>query len=458
MTGVHSTGAPAAGGYTLLDHALRTLRFAIPIMLARAGSLILVTVDTVMTGRAGAEELAHYGLSLAPFVFLMVLGIGLLIGVVILTAQRDGAGRPESCGAVWRNGMALAGGLGLLGGLLLLAGEPVFLLLGQSPTMAAGAAEALAMSAVGLPAILLYIATVFFLEGIGRPAPGMVVALSANLVNAGLNWLLIEGQWGLPAMGASGAALATSLTRWLMFAVLAVYVLKMAGNRRYGVRGGLKDTEETARKLFRLGAPLAITTALEVGAFSMVATFAGRMGETNMAGYQVAMNVVTLVFMLSLGFAGATSVRVANAVGRGDSSGIRLAGWMGSGLDLTLMVLLALAIWAAPGPLAAFYTDDPAVQAVAIAGLAVITVMILVDGTQVVLLSATRAMGDVLVPMGIYAVTLWIIGVPLAFVLGVQAGFGVVALFGSMTLALALTSVSLALRFHVIARRGVRPI
>jgi MATE family multidrug resistance protein len=131
---------------------------------------------------------------------------------------------------------------------------------------------------------------------------------------------------------------------------------------------------------------------------------------------------------------------------------------MGSGLDLTLMVLLALAIWAAPGPLAAFYTDDPAVQAVAIAGLAVITVMILVDGTQVVLLSATRAMGDVLVPMGIYAVTLWIIGVPLAFVLGVQAGFGVVALFGSMTLALALTSVSLALRFHVIARRGVRPI
>ena len=458
MTAVRSAGLPPPGGYTLAGHVARTLLFAIPIMLARAGSLILVTVDTVMTGRVGAEELAHYGLSLAPFIFIMVVGIGLLVGVVILTAQRDGAGRPESCGAVWRNGMVLGGALGLFGGLLLLAGEPLFLLLDQSPTMAAGAAEALAMSAVGLPAVLLYIATVFFLEGIGRPTPGMVVALSANLVNAGLNWLLIEGNWGLPAMGASGAALATSLTRWLMIAVLAVYVFEMPGNRRYGVRGGLKDTEETARKLIRLGAPLAAMTALEVGAFALVSTFAGRLGEINMAGYQVAMNVVTLVFMLSLGFAGATSVRVANAVGRGDRSGVLTAGWVASGLDLGLMVLLGLALWAAPGPVAAFYTDDAAVRAVAMAGLAVITVMIVVDGTQVVLVSAVRAMGDVLVPMGIYGFTLWVIGVPLAFMLGVEGGYGVPALFGSMALALGLASLALALRFHVIGRRGARPL
>ncbi len=458
MTAVRSTGVPPPGGYTLASHVSRTLLFALPIMLARAGSLILVTVDTVMTGRAGAEELAHYGLSLAPFIFIMVLGIGLLVGVVILTAQRDGAGRPESCGVVWRNGMFLGGALGLFGGLLLLAGEPLFLLLGQSPTMAAGAAEALAMSAIGLPAILLYIATVFFLEGIGRPTPGMVVALSANLVNIGLNWLLIEGNWGLPAMGASGAALATSLTRWLMIAVLAVYVFRMPGNRRYGVRGGLKDTEETARKLIRLGAPLAAMTALEVGAFALVSTFAGRLGEINMAGYQVAMNVVSLVFMLSLGFAGATSVRVANAVGRGDRSGVLVAGWTASGLDLVLMVLLGLALWAAPGPVAAFYTDDPAVRAVAMAGLAVITVMIVVDGTQVVLVSAVRAMGDVLVPLCIYGFTLWIIGVPLAFWLGVEGGYGVPALFGSMALGLGLASLALALRFHIIGRRDLRPL
>ena len=190
MTSVRSGQAPPAGGYGLSQHIARTLRLAIPAMLARAGMLILITVDSVMTGRAGAAELAHYGLSMAPFLVIMVFGIGLLAGTPILTAQRHGADRPETCGAIWRVGLVMGGALGLVGGLALLAGEDLFLLFGQSPDMAAGAAAALSMHALGLPAVLLYLATIFFLEGISRPVPGMVIALSVNLLNAGLNWLL----------------------------------------------------------------------------------------------------------------------------------------------------------------------------------------------------------------------------------------------------------------------------
>ena len=91
------------------------------------------------------------GLSLAPFMILMVVGIGMLAGTPILTAQRDGAGQCETCGAIWHVGLLLAGGMGVIGGLLLLAGEPLFLALEQSPAMAAGAASALTMHALGLP-------------------------------------------------------------------------------------------------------------------------------------------------------------------------------------------------------------------------------------------------------------------------------------------------------------------
>ena len=458
MMSVRSGQAPPAGGYSLSQHILRTLRLAVPAMLARAGMLILITVDSVMTGHAGTADLAHYGLSTAPFLVLMVFGIGLLAGTPILVAQRDGAGRPATCGAVWRVGLVLAGTLGVLGGLALLAGEPLFLMLGQSPAMAAGAGAALSMLAFGLPAVLLYLATIFFLEGISRPVPGMVIALSVNLLNAGLNWLFIEGHGGFPAMGAEGAALATSITRWVMFAAAAAYVLTMRDAERFGVRGSLRGQEETIRKALRLGAPLAMTTGLEVGAFALIATFAGRLGEAAMAGYQASMNVTSLAFMLSIGLAAATAVRVANAVGRDDSKGMTRAAWTGIGLTLALMLVLGIGLWNLPGPVAAIYSDDPAVRAITLAALAVVALMIVVDGAQAVLSSAARAIGDVLVPLAIFALTFWGVGVPLAYWMGLGAGYGVPGLMAAMTLALSLAAIALALRFHLIARHGPRPL
>ena len=208
--------------------------------------------------------------------------------------------------------------------------------------MASGAASALAMHALGLPAMMLFLATTFFLEGISKPSPGMAVALSANIANVGLNWLLIEGHMGAPEMGASGAALATAITRWIMLAVILVYVFRMPSARHFGVLDYFRIEPEAARKSFRLGAPLGATTGFEVAAFSLVATFAGQLGEVAMAGYQAAMNVVALIFMLSLGLAVATAVRVANAVGRGDHRGIAFAAWVGLSLNVILMVVLGI--------------------------------------------------------------------------------------------------------------------
>lgn len=420
--------------------------------------MILVTVDSVMTGHAGARELAHYGLSLAPFRIVMVVGIGLLAGTPVLVAQRHGADRPEDCAAVWRVGLMIGGALGLFGGLAMQVGEPLFLVFGQSPDMAAGAAGALAMHALGLPAMMLFLATTFFLEGISRPSPGMVVALGANFLNAALNWLLIEGHLGVPAMGASGAALATAITRWVMLAALLAYVFNMPAARSFGVLDSFQIELEVLRKSIGLGAPLGVTTGLEVAAFALVASFAGRLGEVAMAGYQAAMNVVALVFMLSIGLAVATAVRVANAVGRGDRRGIAVAAWIGLGLNILLMVILGTIVALDPGLVAALYTDDPRVLVVAAAGIRVVAAMLLVDGARAVLTSAARAAGDVIVPMVIYAVAFWFIGVPISYYYGLHLEMGVPWLLGCMGIALAIAAITLGMRFQFIVRRGIRPI
>ena len=246
-------------------------------MASRAGLLVMAAVDTVMAGRAGTGELAYYGIAVMPQLALLLVGIGGLMGTVVLTAQTDGAGHPERCGPIWRLALLNALGLGTLSALLLLPGEALLLLLGQDPAIAAGGGRVLAMFALGMPAILMYSATTLFLEGLGRSVPGMAVMALANLVNLGLNWLLMFGPWEL---GAAGAALATSLTRWFMLAALAGYVLLMPGRERYRIRllAPLAGHWRIEARLLRLGWPMALSFGLETGAFFAAATFAGWQG------------------------------------------------------------------------------------------------------------------------------------------------------------------------------------
>jgi MATE family multidrug resistance protein len=459
MTAVPETRkVPLQAPLPLSQHIRRHLRLAVPVMLARAGVIIMISVDSVMTGRAGAAQLAHYAISLAPHMTLLVLGIGVLVGTIVLTAQADGAGQTEECGLIWSTSLRIGAVLGALTGLVLLWGEPILLLLGQGPELARGGGRALVMFGAGMPAMLMYIATTFFLEGIGRPKAGMLVALSANLLNAALNWVLIYGHLGAPEMGAAGAALATTITRWVMLAALVGYAVTMADGARYGVRAVASSRLSVVRKVFRIGAPLSVAIGLETACFSTIATFAGRLGEVPLAGYQIALNVVTFVFILAIGLSTATSVRVANAVGRGDRQGMAMAGWTGVGLVACVMLAAGAVIFLLDAEIAGFYSTEAAVLEVAVPALAVAALIVAVDGTQAVLLGALRGTGDVLLPTLSYALAFWLVAVPAAYVFGLKGDAGIEGLLWSMFAGLCCALVLLAWRFALVARRPVNRI
>ena len=242
-----SLDRPADG---IAQHVRETVRLAVPVMLARCGLIIMITVDTLMVGRSGGAELAHFAIAYAPQITMLTVGIGLLVGTVVLTAQAVGAGRHALAGRIWRLALLVGGSLGCVYAVALLYGEAILLALGQTPGLAAAGGRVTAMWAVGMPGLLLYVATSSFLEGISRPKPGMVIMLGANLLNAGLNWAMVFGHLGLPAMGAEGAVLGTSITRWVMFAAILAYVLRMPrsrGLRRLGAaRRPLRADAEAA--------------------------------------------------------------------------------------------------------------------------------------------------------------------------------------------------------------------
>lgn len=435
-----------------LDHVVRTLRLAFPVMLARAGILVMVAVDTAMTGHYGATDLAYYGLGLAPQIVILMTGIGLLIGTMVLTAQADGAGELSACGRIWRLGLMLAATIGVALLFVCQTGPLFYTAVGQSADFAAGAGAVMAMFGLGIPALFLHAVTSFFLEGISRPLPGMLVMLGANIANAFLNWVFIFGNLGAEALGAEGAALATTIVRWLMFLSLAVYVLAMKDHSRYGLRGPITDAAGILQRLLAIGLPLAFAHGLEAGAFASLTLFAGLLGTVTLGGFQVAMNLVAIVFMLALGFSTAASVRVGNAVGRGDALGTRRAGWVAVALAVAVMATFTVVLAAFPRQFAAIYSNDPLIVASAIPTITVAAMVLIVDGAQGVLVGALRGLADVAVPSLAYLLALWGLMVPLAYVYGVQREGGGPALMFALFVGLTVLTVMLGFRFAQVTR------
>jgi len=444
---------------SLSGQMLATARLAAPIIMARAGMLVLAAVDTAMTGRAGAGELARFGLGLAPQLSLMVIGVGALMGTGVLVSQAWGAGERRRCGGIWRVAVLHAGGLGLIMAGLCLLGEAFLTLIGQEPELAKGAGRVLAQFGWSMPALLMYVASVSFLEATGRTRPGMVVMILANLLNLGLNWLLIYGHLGLPALGAEGAAIATSIVRWAMFAMIVGYILLALPDRAdLGVFGGAPDAAAHGRKIRRLALPLGLAQAVETTAFMAVMMIAGFLPRLDLAGYQVAMNILSVVFMCAIGLAIATAVQVGHAVGRGDAAGIRLAGWGGLAVVLVAMSLLGLGLATFGERIAGIYTVDPQVVARARAALSVAAVFLLFAGGQAVLMAASRGLGDIKVPLLVQGISFWLVGVPAADLIGRQMGLGPTGLMLGLLTGVILSSVCLFWRFGAISRRPLRRI
>ncbi len=452
------SSSPAGPAVGLADHVRQTVRLAIPVMLARCGFIIMVTVDTVMTGQVSAQMLAHYGISMAPHITVLVVGIGLMAATTILTAQARGSRRDREIGAIWRTALVIAIVLGILAGTLLSFGEEILLLLGQSNDLALHGGAAVRAFAYGMPGLFLFLACAFLLEGIGRPQIGMVITLSGNLVNAAVNWLLIEGHWGFPEMGAAGAAMGTTVTRWTMFAAALFYILVLMPDRDYFRLLGRSLPLRVAVKQLKLGLPLALSVGLQTAALAALATFAGWLGDNQLAAFQIANNVVAFLFMLSIGMANATSVRVANAVGRLDQAGRVTAGLTGLGLILCLQVSVALFIELFPGPLARVYTSEEAVLALALPTFVWVGFTIVADGSQAVLQGALRAMGEVWVPLALYVASYWLFMVPLGYLLANRWGWGVEGLLAALFLGYAVAAGAMALRFRTMSLREVRPL
>ncbi|MBL8708235.1 MAG: MATE family efflux transporter [Rhodospirillaceae bacterium] len=448
-----SPSTPSDGFTGLGHHVRRTIALAAPVMAARAGLVIMFSVNAVFCGWQGKETLAAFGAAAVPQATLLVVGVGLLIGTIIKTAQADGAGRFADCGRALRCGLTIAAGTGLLWLLISWPAEQWLRWLGQPEATIVEGGAALRILSYSLPGILMFTACSFFLEGINRPWPGVAIALGGNLVNLALNWVFVPGNLGAPEMGAAGSALATAIARWIMLAAAFAYIVNMRERDKYAAMPIFSFDPEVLRQLLRLGIPLAFAIGTETGCFNFMIVMAGWLGTVELATMYAAINFTSFVYMLTLGLSTAASVRVGNAIGRQSAIDMRRAGWVATGLECIVMGLLAAFTVALAPSIAGLYSQDAGVLALLTAALILTALLFIADGLQGVLMGALRGAADTLFPTIVYIVSFAIVGIPMGYVLGYRLEMGVPALIWSLIAALSVATLGLGWRFHVIGRK-----
>lgn len=411
------------------------LRLSLPVIVARSGIITMGVVDIAFLGRAGAEQVAYMTIA-GMFIGTIIVGsIGLMVGTMVEAAHAFGAGDEREAGRVWRRSLPYALAVGVIGALLCLLGEPFYRLTGQDPEIARGGARVLLIFGLCMPGTTLFVTTTFFLEAVKRPVPGMVTILLANGLNALLNWIFVFGHWGAPALGAEGSALATAATRCVMALGLIGYVLAMPGHGRFAVRERPAHPWSEAKRARHLGYASGASYGFEAAAFGSMSLFAGWLGPLQLAGWGIAINVMSLVFMTAVGLGVGTAVRVGHARGRGDRREMETAGWLGLAVNSVAMGMACLGFWLLPETLAAIFTDDPALLAVGAAMLAMAAWVMVADGGQGVMLSAVRGAGDAWVPTALHFAAYFGVMIPGAWLMAFPLGLGATGLFLAILIA-----------------------
>lgn len=437
----------------LRRHATSLIRLAVPVMVARAGLLVMAAVDTAMVGHYSAAQLAAFGLASSPSGVLVTTGVGLLTGTIVMTAQALGAARHLECGAVWRRSLPYALAIGLIFLVVSQAGVDFLRLTGESPALAEEGGRIIAILGFGVPGAMLFTTTALFLEGIKRPLPGMIVMIGANVMNLALDWILVWGRFGLPAMGAAGSAWSTTIVRWAMALVLVVYAVTMRDGPAWGVPGRIRGWLRDGVAQRRVGYAAGLSICLESSAFAALTLFAGYLGARAIGVYAIGLNLLSIPFMAALGIGVATAVTVGFAHGRGDHGDTVLAGWVGLGATALTLAPVCIVYWLVPAAIAGLYTGSAVLIAVAAPLIAFSALILIADGGQAVMASALRGRGDSWVPTALHLMSYYGVMVPVSAWLAFGLHHGVAGLFQGILVASVVSVSVLSVRFFILSRR-----
>jgi len=414
-----------------------------------------------MVGSLGSAALAAAGLGASLYFTVALVCSGILTAVAPLAGHAIGAGDNRRAGRVAGAGLVLAALLAVpVVAALLMAGR-LLVALGYEPALAAEISRFLGAIAWAAPGFLGFAVLRSFLVAASHSRTVMFALILCIPMNAGLNWVLVFGHLGAPALGIAGSGCATAVIQWLMFSGLGSYALAASSLAQYRMRPSLRGWDEIGR-ILRLGLPIGGILGLEIGVFATTGIVMGLLGADALGAHQLVMNCISVIFMVPLGIAQAATVRVAVALGSGVPEMARRAGVVALALGVAYMAIMAVVLVAAPRAIARIYVDIDAPSNRGLVGIALYLLVIaalfqIFDGIQAIAAGALRGYRDTTVPLLLAVIGYWGVGFAGGWLLAFPGGYGPIGLWSGLAVGLAAVALMLTLRLHFCAGTAIAP-
>ncbi len=437
-----------------LENYKATLLLAYPVVLSQLGHIMVGVADTAMVGQIGTIEQAAVALSNSIYTLVLVFGLGVSYGVTPLVAAADSSNDYVENAALLKHGILINTLLGILLFLLLSMISPLLKLIDQDKTVVELAIPFLNVMILGMIPLSVYSAFKQFAEGLSDTRVAMYIAVGGSFLNILLNYLMIFGHWGVPAMGLMGSCWASFLTRICMAFCMFLYIFNHKKFRPYTHNIDFRVISMTRiKKILSIGIPSGLQWVFEVGAFAFAVIMIGWISPKAQAAHLVALSLATITYMMASGLSAAAAVRVGNQYGLKSRRGVRMAGFSSFMMVIVFMSTAATCFIIFRNFLPTLFNKDADVIAVSSSLLIVAAFFQLSDGVQVVALGILRGIRDVKIPTFITLISYWIIGLPVSYLFAFKLGMGIMGIWYGLFLGLTSAAVLLFLRFNYISKK-----
>lgn len=435
---------------TYKEQYRRNLQLSLPIVLSQVGQMLTQLADTVMVGQYGGEDstplaAVSFGSSIA---FLFLIGcIGVALGLTPLIGERYVRGEHDEQRRLFHNAMLFYTLLGVVIGTAQYFCMPILYHMGQTPEVVDGAIPYIRMLALSVPFMLLFYAFKQFLEGVGNTKVVMWITLATNVINVGLNWLLIYGRWGLPEMGTAGAGLATTLSRVLSMVLVIGYFAHQKSYAPYLRSFSLRHIAgRYVRRLLAIGLPIAGQMFLESSAFVGTGIMIGWLGTEALSANQIAISLGNCAFMVILSIGSAATIRISHCYGAKNIGELKLATRATYHLVLAWSALASLIFILLREQIPHLFTSNAEVIRITADMMFYVALYQLWDGMQNVSVGILRGLQDVKIIMPIAFVAYWLLNLPAGYLFGITCGMGAAGFFLSYSVGLSAAAVLMMLR------------
>lgn len=442
-------------------YSKQTMLLALPVMLTQMGQASVQLIDNIIVGRLlGANALAAVSLGNALFFAVFIFGLGISFAIPPLVSEAHSQKNDDKINSVFRHGFVLNISIGLALMLLLLALKPMLWHLDQPEEILPDTAAFLTIMAYSIIPFMAFQTMREVSEGLGFTIGVTISTILANIVNVALNYILIKGMYGFPAMGVQGSALATLIARIFMLICLYIVMVNYPLTKKYIKAFSLKISnfkKKTFTHMLSLGLPTALQMFFEVTAFAGAAFICGKASTQDLASHQIALSMASFTFNLCIGFSVASTVMVGRKMGEKDFLGMRAIGINNIKLTFLFMAICGIIFIVGRDFLAASFTKEEDIAVIQLASqlLIIAALFQLSDGIQVTSLGTLRGMQDVKIPSVITFIAYWLITIPLGYILCIEMEMGAWGMWIALGIGLTISAVLLVIRFLKLSSKRI---